>query len=116
MVQRAIGRAERLISILRMMTQGLTNEDGAILAVVNLILPTIEKLGKVGEPPYNRPHRSSEDDLCTYILTIHRESLIDVAFVESARKAVAQVRDWFDDDIPKKTQDEIDAIVKNPLY
>ncbi|KAH0528173.1 hypothetical protein TsFJ059_003068 [Trichoderma semiorbis] len=116
MVQRAIGRAERLISILRMMTQGLSNEDGAILAVVNLILPTIEKLGKVGEPPYNRPHRSSEDDLCTYILMIHRESLIDVAFVESARKAVAQVRDWFDDDIPKKTQDEIGAIVKNPLY
>ncbi|KAL6824147.1 WD40-repeat-containing domain protein [Trichoderma camerunense] len=116
MVQRAIGRAERLISILRMMTQGLSNEDGAILAVVNLILPTIEKLGKVGEPPYNRPHRSSEDDLCTYILMIHRESLIDVAFVESARKAVAQVRDWFDDDIPKKTQDEIDAIVKNPFH
>ncbi|KAL7959265.1 WD40-repeat-containing domain protein [Trichoderma compactum] len=115
MVQRAIGRAERLIAVLRMMTQGLSNEGGAILAVVNLILPTIEKLSKVGEPPYNRPHRSSEDDLCTYILMIHRESLIDAAFVESARTAVAQVKDWFDDDIPKKTQDEIDAIVKNPL-
>ncbi|KAL7904675.1 WD40-repeat-containing domain protein [Trichoderma velutinum] len=115
LVQRAIGRAERLIQILRMMTQGLTNEGGAILAVVNLIMPTIEKLSKVGEPPYQRQHRSSEDDLCTYILMIHRESLIDEAFAESARKAVAQVQDWFDDDIPKKTQAEIDVLVKNPF-
>ncbi|KAL7943374.1 WD40-repeat-containing domain protein [Trichoderma barbatum] len=115
-VQRAIARAERLISVLRMMTHGLTKEGGRLLAVINLISPAIEKLGTVGEPPYHRPHRRSEDALCTTILKIHRESLIDAAFAESARKAVAQVKDWFDDDIPKSTQDEIDAIVNNPLY
>ncbi|KAJ5880539.1 uncharacterized protein N7473_011592 [Penicillium subrubescens] len=40
------------------------------------------------------------------ILKIHRMSLIDASVVESARKAVAAVQDWFDDgympDGPKK--------------
>jgi hypothetical protein len=43
-------------------------------------------------------------------------SLIDASIVESARKAVAAVQDWFDDgympDGPKK---EIEVIVNNPL-
>lgn len=44
-------------------------------------------------------------------------SLIDASVVESARKAVAVVQNWFDDgympDGPKK---EIEVIVNNPQY
>ncbi|KAL6907226.1 WD40-repeat-containing domain protein [Trichoderma evansii] len=114
--QRAITRSEKLVSLLRLITYSLTKESGRILAVANLITPAIKKLATVGEPPYHRPNRLIENDLCTTILIIHRESLMDAAFAESARDAMAQVREWFDEDIPKRTQEEIDAIVKNPLY
>lgn len=98
------------------MSSGLTQEEGRILAVANLISASIKKLSTVGEPPYHRPNRHIEDQLCTTVLTIHRESLVDASFAPSARKAVATVKDWFDEDVPKSTQWEIDAIEKNPLY
>lgn len=85
LVQRAITRAEKLVSLLRMMMYGLTKESGRLLAVVNLITPAVEKLATLGEPPCHRPNHRIEDDLCTNILMIHRESLMDAAFAESAR-------------------------------
>ncbi|KAL7935149.1 WD40-repeat-containing domain protein [Trichoderma chlorosporum] len=113
-VQRSVSRKDNTILDLEQtgdllyltLEQEQNKEGGRLLAVANLISPAIEKLGTIGEPPYHRPNRHSEDALCTTILTIHRESLIDEAFSESARKAVAQVQDWFDEDIPKNTQKE----------
>jgi hypothetical protein len=70
----------------------------------------------VGEPPYHRQNRKVEDQLCTMVLKAHRESLIDTSFSNSARKAVTEIQIWFNDDMPKSVQGEIDTITKNPLY
>jgi hypothetical protein len=47
---------------------------------------------------------------------IYREYLIAASFVASARKAVAEVNVWFDEDMPKSTEYKINAIERNPLY
>lgn len=99
-----------------MMIEGTKREEKRILSVVDLMSVTLDNLLHIGEPPYHRENRKVEDDLCTAVLAVHRESLVDASFVESAQKAVTKVQAWFGDDMPKATQQEIDAIEKNPLY
>ncbi|KAL3457663.1 hypothetical protein BJX64DRAFT_268426 [Aspergillus heterothallicus] len=115
-VWRKVSRSEMVIRVLNLMIDGVRKEEARILSIVGLLKTTLEELARVGEPPYHRPNRKVEDRLCTAVLVAHRESLVDSAFVESARDAVLVVQDWFGDDIPKATQAEIDAIVSCPLY
>ncbi|GFG17995.1 hypothetical protein IFM5058_08775 [Aspergillus udagawae] len=115
-VQREITKTEMIIRDLKLMIEGTKREEERILSVVDLMSATLTDLLHIGEPPYHRPNRKIEDQVCTAVLAVHRESLIDAFFVESARKAVTSVLDWFDDVMPEATQREIDAIVKNPLY
>lgn len=115
-VDREIAKAEMIIGDLKIMINGTKQQEDRILTVTDLLSSTFNDLLHVGEPPYHRQDRKIEDQLCTTVLKAHRESLIDLAFVDSAKKAVTTIQSWFDDDMPKKVQEEIDAITKNPLY
>jgi hypothetical protein len=116
-VDREIAKAEIIIDDLKVMINGMKKEEEGISSVADLIVCILDELIYIGEPPYHRPHRKIEDQLCMTILKVHRESLIDSSFVESAKKAVTEVQTWFDDDyMPPSTKEEIDAIVSNPLY
>ena len=115
-VEREITKAEMIIDDLKIMINGIKQQEGRIVSVADILLSTLDDLTHVGEPPYRRQDRKIEDKLCTTILKIHRESLVDPSFVNSAREAVTAIQSWFDDYMPKSVQEEIDAIVNNPLY
>ena len=116
-VEREISKAEMIIRCLKVMIEGTKREEDRILSVVGLLSTTLDELAHIGAPPYHRQDRKIEDQLCTAVLKAHRESLIDSSFVRSARNAVTEIQGWFDDGyVPKSVQEEIDAIVTNPLY
>jgi hypothetical protein len=116
-VDREISKAEMIIRVLKLMINGTEKDvSGRILSLEDPLDTSFTELMSIGEPLYHRMNRKIEDQLCTAVLKIHRMSLIDASIVESARKAVAAVQDWFDDgympDGPKK---ETEVIVNNPL-
>lgn len=115
-VDREIAKTEMIMNDLKIMINGTKQQEDRILSVTDLLSFTFNDLRHVGEPPYHRQDRKIEDQLCTAVLKAHRESLIDPAFVGSAKKAVTTIQNWFDDYMPKSIQDEIDAIKKNALY
>ncbi|CEJ61136.1 hypothetical protein PMG11_09678 [Penicillium brasilianum] len=116
-VDREISKAEMIIRVLKLMINGTKQDGDRILSLGDPLEAAFTELMRIGEPPYHRKNRKIEDQLCTAVLKIHRVSLIDDSFVESARTAVTAVQDWFDDDyMPDGPRKEIEAIVNNPLY
>ncbi|GFF46927.1 hypothetical protein IFM46972_08169 [Aspergillus udagawae] len=115
-VEREITKAEMIIDDLKIMINGTKQQEDRVLSMVDLLSSTLDDLTHVGEPPYHRHDRKIADQMCTTVLKVHRESLVDPSFVDSAREAVTAVQNWFDDYMPKSVQEEIDAIVNNSLY
>lgn len=116
-VDREISKAEMIIRVLKLMINGTKQDGDRILSLGDPLEAAFTELMGIGEPPYHRMNRKIEDQLCTAVLKIHRVSLIDDSFVESARTAVTAVQDWFDDDyMPDGPRKEIEAIVNNSLY
>ncbi|KAL2831295.1 hypothetical protein BJY01DRAFT_254334 [Aspergillus pseudoustus] len=116
-VDREIGKAEMIIRVLKRMMNGTKQDGDRILSLGEPLEAIFTELIGIGAPPYHRMNRKIEDQLCTAVLKIHRVSLIDASFVESAQNAVTAVQEWFDDDyMPDGPKKEIEAIVNNKLY
>jgi septal ring factor EnvC (AmiA/AmiB activator) len=115
-VQREVTKAEMIINDLKIMINGTKQQEDRVLSIVDILLSTFDDLTHVGEPPYHRQDRKIADQMCMTVLKVHRESLVVLCFVDSAKEAVTAVQSWFDDSMPTIVQEEIDAILNNSLY
>lgn len=91
-VERELTKAEMIIDDLRIMINGTKQQEERIKSVADLLTSTFDDLMHVGEPPYHRPNRKIEDQLCMTVLTAFQESLIDASFVDSAGKVITAFR------------------------
>ena len=67
-VEREITKAEMITDDLEIMINGTKQQEGQILSVADLLLSTLDDPMHVSEPPYHRPNRRIEDQLCTTVL------------------------------------------------